>query len=119
MQDFNSRSKESKRKRKKKVSRSERIEIRCTPKERKKLEDKAADIELSLSEFIRRASLGMRINAKSRQVNQLIYELNRIGTNLNQLTRLAHLDRLSAVDRKRLEGIFRAVEAKLDEVCGY
>jgi len=109
--------KTSKRKRKKNTARHESIEIRCTADEKDSLKEKAASLDLNLSEFVRRASLGMPVSAKSRQLDSLIYELNRIGTNLNQLIRLAHLDRLSSVDRDRLEDVFLAVETKLYEVC--
>jgi hypothetical protein len=61
------------------------------------IEEKSRSSSLSVSEFSRRAMLGKRIIAVD-GMKELAAELRRIGTNLNQLTRLAHENRVTVLD---------------------
>ena len=65
---------------------------RTTAADRSRIEANAARAGLSVSEFMRRAALGQRVRAKrSDPADRLIVELNRIGTNLNQITAKLHM----------------------------
>jgi len=60
--------------------------------------------------FIREAAVGYQIS--SRADDELIYQLAKIGNNLNQLTRHAHTTR--RLDAERLEGLGAQLRAVLD-----
>lgn len=61
---------------------------------------------------------GKNINADPVKIHELTVELKRVGTNLNQLTRLAHRGAIN--DRKLLKALNEAQEANLhtQEVLG-
>ena len=60
--------------------------------------------------FIREAAVGYQIS--SRADEELIYQLAKIGSNLNQLTRHAHT--AQRLDVERLEGLGAQLRAVLD-----
>jgi len=65
--------------------------IRFTPEERFLLVIRAAKLDMSVSEYIRSFALTGRVtvNKAANDVpNEVIFELNKIGTNLNQIARV-------------------------------
>lgn len=65
---------------------------RCTEVERKKIEAKAGEAGLTLSEYQRRSSLGSVIIKRESHIEpQLVSQLSAIGNNLNQLVRKTHI----------------------------
>lgn len=84
------------------------VRFRVTVLERAMIDEAAAAAGLDPSEFCRRRALSYRIPpARSVADDRLIYEINRIGVNLNQIKRAAHLG-------KTLEG---KLSAALDELA--
>ncbi len=74
--------------------RGHRFNLRLTAGEIASMSEQAALAGLTAHEFARRRALGWRVqpaNASRRCDPALISELNRIGVNLNQLTRATHL----------------------------
>ncbi len=73
--------------------RTERLSgIRLTTAERHHVEAMAAQAGLHVAEFCRRAILRVRIAAAPKAAgDDVAYELNRIGNNLNQIAKAAHL----------------------------
>ena len=72
--------------------RSERFNLRYTAAELSFLRAEASKAALSPHEYARRRSLGERVPSGGNRADPaLISELNRIGVNLNQLTRMSHL----------------------------
>lgn len=65
---------------------------RCTEKERLKVEENAAIAGLTLSEYQRRALLDCLVIERPSIIEpEAIYQLSRIGKNLNQLVRKTHI----------------------------
>ena len=68
--------------------RTVRIYIRVTPKEYKTIMKKTSESGLTASEFIRRSVMGQTIHAAPpAEFNDLIREIKRVGSNLNQMLR--------------------------------
>ena len=69
-----------------------RITIRLTEEEKERLKKMAEAEGLTISDFVRKRLAGVRLRRKpqteeARLKREWLYELNRIGTNLNQITR--------------------------------
>lgn len=66
---------------------SEIFKLRLTPKQRALLRTNAELAGLSQSEYVRRLIEGKRITSagQKKQVDRLLYELSKIGTNINQI----------------------------------
>lgn len=80
---------------------------RVTTEERAFIEAQAVAVGLDVSEYIRRRALQHRIPpARAVADDRLLLEINRIGVNLNQISKAAHLG-------KTLEG---KLAAALDEL---
>ena len=77
---------------KKSDSRGESVSFRLTPDERAAVEARAKKAGLSRSDYLRRMALKGHITVAppARLDFKLVAELNRIGVNLNQLTRAAN-----------------------------
>ena len=72
----------------------ENYQLRLLPSERKTMEQKAAAANLKLSEYLRAAGLNKTIRSQPKvpEINRATYvELGRIGNNINQLTKAAHI----------------------------
>lgn len=82
------------------MARSAVVPIRVSPEERTQLMDAAKRFHVSLSEFVRRAALKLRMPpAAAPEVNRETYrELCRIGNNVNQLMRAVNEGRVGQVD---------------------
>lgn len=62
--------------------------VRFAPEEWDKIRARAAEVRLPPSTYVRQTSLGYRLSGRINA--RAIYELGRIGNNLNQLTRVAN-----------------------------
>jgi hypothetical protein len=62
--------------------------IRFAPEEWDKIRARAADVRLPPSTYVRQTALAYRLSGRIN--SRAIYELGRIGNNLNQLTRVAN-----------------------------
>ena len=82
------------------MARSAVVPIRVSPEERTQLYEAAKRFSVSLSEFVRRAALKLRMPAAAApEVNRETYrELCRIGNNVNQLMRAVNEGRVGQVD---------------------
>lgn len=82
-------------------------DLRVTPAERHHVERLAERAGLTVSEFTRRSVLGQPMpRARGRTDDRALYELNRIGNNLNQIARAANLGH-------RLDGMLAAALIEL------
>ena len=76
--------------------RTVRIYIRVTPKEFKTIMNKSSESGLTASEFIRRSVMGKTIHAAPpAEFNDLIREIKRVGSNLNQMLRKLNMAGIS------------------------
>ena len=90
-------------------SQTETITIRLTPEEKLAMQGKMYEaVAPSMREFILRMCADGKIvvNSDLRELNQ---ELRYQGNNLNQLTKLCHQGRISAVDLAELLSIYRQI----------
>ncbi len=75
-----------------------RKEIRLSEEDLKVIEEKAKTAGLSVSEYIRKSALQGYVVVKNvEQYNNLYYEINKIGTNINQAVKLANV--VQSVDK--------------------
>jgi hypothetical protein len=115
--------KKEKRKREKEKRETE-IKIRLTSKEREEIRELAREEGLNVSEYIRKRALQRQAEeqAKLEMERQLIYQLNKIGVNLNQIARGINILRKKGVlddrDKKNLEVIKGIVEKVSKELEG-
>lgn len=90
-------------------SQTETITIRVTHEEKLSMQGKMYEaVAPSMREFILRMCMNGKVvvNSELRELNQ---ELRYQGNNLNQLTRLAHQGRISAVDLSELLSLYRQI----------
>ena len=103
-----------------------RIHIRTTTTNKELLQLKAQEIQMSLSEFLIAAGLGLRTKQITPEINKSVYvELCRQGNNLNQLTRLQNTIAASGLDpelvlddRKTLKELRSLLEKILTKLEG-
>ena len=74
---------------------SKSMHIRFKQSEYKKICELAEREGCNFSVYVRAAALKRRSKGRDRQLDLLINELNHIGHNLNQITKLAHLGRVT------------------------
>ena len=110
----------------KKEFKDARIHIRTTTTNKELLQLKAQDFQMSLSEFLIAAGLGLRTKQITPEINKSLYvELCRQGNNLNQLTRLQNTISASGLDpelvlddRKTLKELQTLLEKILTKLEG-
>lgn len=83
------------------------LNIRLTKDEKEEITNKFKQVDLSLSEYMRSILLGVKpkIRTAKKADSNLLYELNKIGVNLNQIAReknknnIEHAELLIALDQ--------------------
>ncbi len=98
---------------------TEVVRVRVSAKQLETLTEKARKLGITRSEMIRRAALGLRIRRATAQSQELIYHLVRIGNNMNQLTRWAHISQHFEPSRHLDETLteLRSVLAEARQLC--
>ena len=72
----------------KKNTKDQRLEIRLSAYDLEKLKRKASAMDLSNSELIRRlVKYGVCYKIDFNSIDEILYQLSKIGTNINQITR--------------------------------
>jgi hypothetical protein len=93
------------------VSKTIKKSLRLTEKENLQLEENLQKHNLKFSEFARAKILNQKI--KSKITNDLIYEVSKIGNNLNQIAKYVNTQK--ALDFRVLEKLV-SIEKKLEEI---
>ena len=93
---------------KKAIKKDQLLAIKCTMPERKIIEEKAKNVELTVSEYLRQNGLNGKIDSPKKvipkEVLQLTGTLNHLAANLNQIARKRNgFDELNAMERALLE----------------
>lgn len=93
---------------KKAIKKDQLLAIKCTLLERKIIEAKAREVELTVSEYLRQNGLNGKIDRPKKvipkEVLQLTGTLNHLAANLNQIAKKRNgFDELNALDRALLE----------------
>lgn len=102
-----------------------RVGVRFADEERTLLQSRADEAQVSLSDYIRCAVLGRRLNLPKKQRTELLYELNRIGNNINQLTMYAHMEQTARLENgslaqalSELQSVMRLVASEYGDELG-
>lgn len=104
----------------KKRFRDKEVKFFVTEREIEIIDQKAEVAELDRSKYLRKMALdGYIIKQDFSQVEQLVYEVNKIGNNINQVARRANeLEHVSLDDmnylKKQLDGIYSQIEKFYD-----
>jgi Arc/MetJ-type ribon-helix-helix transcriptional regulator len=94
--------------------RTELVSFRLTPSEKDKLDNLVSEYQVkNVSDFIRQIILTGKFKTTKQAQNdeRLLYEINKIGINLNQIARLCNTR--GSVDAKILK-VLAKIEEKLD-----
>ncbi len=99
--------------------RTKRIYFRVSDEEYIYIKNKANEFESSMSEFIRK-SINNKKLYKIYGLEQLVYELRKIGNNLNQITykvNVGEIKEINLIDTKiEIEKIYNQIENILKKV---
>lgn len=103
-----------------KENKTEQLLIRITPTEKKNIQAKAATAHMSVSGYIVKLSEDKKIIV-AEKIPQLLYEFAKIGTNINQVAKIANTQKfvnnelLATVDEKmdELKTLLQKILAEL------
>lgn len=104
----------------KKRYRDKEIKFFVTDNELQMIDQKAAVAELDRSKYLRKIAIeGFIIKRDFTQVEQLVYEINKIGNNINQVARRANeIDFVNKGEimylKKQLNSIYKQIEKFYD-----
>lgn len=99
------------------TDRGKRKEIAFKEDEWELVEEKARELNIDTSKYIKRMALnGYIITYDLEKINGLIYEVNKIGININQIVRKANeIDNVPRADIEKLEGRLNDIYEMLGE----
>lgn len=100
--------------------RNDRISVRVTKEERKKLQEMAKEYGVTESEFLRRQIRQRPSDYPEIKIlmGHLINEVNRVGVNINQIVKRNHARFYDEMDKVRLEAYMRKLCDELHEGLG-
>jgi len=101
--------------------RDDALNPRLTSAERAEIEENAALLGLSPSEFMRRRTLGYRLPeavAAVRKTAALATAFNKLGVNMNQIARHLNSGRDPSELEAELQALIERVNAELDRIYG-
>ena len=95
------------------MAKDKRVTIRFTDDEYNQLKSKADELDISLSTYIRKKTLGNREKLSTKCDKELLYKINRIGNNLNQIAK--HCNTTKTIDKLVLQSLVE-IEKKLNDL---
>lgn len=103
---------------KKNSVKTERLEIRLTSTEKEKIFENAGKANMTVSEYIVTLNNLTPIYVFDKEtVLSLIYEVNRIGNNINQITKVVNAQKYSTTEQlEQLNRYMQGVDRKMDEL---
>lgn len=84
------------------------INFRVTPSEKKNLQEKAEQAHMSLSSYLVALSENKKI-VVAENIPELVYEISKIGTNINQIAHIGNSQRY--VDKQQLACILKLMDS--------
>ncbi len=97
------------------MKKNKRINARATEKEYMRILLKAKKSKLSMSDYIVLSALGEEIIVIE-ELKDVVHNIAKIGNNLNQLTVLAHTDKIKVIDLKGFKEALNDMWKILDEL---
>lgn len=96
--------------------RNKTIPFRVTEKELEIIDKKAAKAKLSRTDFLIAAALGKEITLIE-DLKPILYELRRIGNNVNQLTKLANIGSIETVNLEEFTEMLGQLHVALMQIA--
>ena len=100
----------------KRETKTEIISTRVTPEQREIIEEKAYSSYRTPSMYLRDCALDKKIIVV-KGVDDIANELRKIGNNLNQLTRLAHLGKIEAISLAETNEVLQQTYEELRQLA--
>lgn len=97
------------------VIKTRSIGFRVTESEYTKIEKKAKKAKMNMSQYVSLSALG-RDFVVIEDLKDLIHQLSKVGNNLNQLTMLAHQNRLKEVNVKETQAVLKEIWEVLNKI---
>ena len=91
------------------------ITFRVTEREAETIRKKAKSAEMNLTKYLTTCAVGKEIK-RIDGINDFISELRQQGTNLNQLTTLSNMGRISAVNLSETYELYLEIQKILKEI---
>jgi hypothetical protein len=93
---------------KKEITKNRLLTVKCSQREREKIENRAKSVNLSLSQYMREIALTGRIDIRNivfpKEVLQFTGSINHIAANLNQIAKKRNgIEELNAIERAELQ----------------
>jgi type II secretory pathway component PulF len=109
-----------KKEKRKREKRETEIKIRLTAKEREEIRELAREEGLTVSEYIRKQALKRQAEeqAKLEMERQLVYQVRRIGINLNQMAKSLNILRKKGKLEDKDKKFLRSLEVKVETAFG-
>ena len=85
-----------------------KFSTRMASEDRERIKELAKQSHMSMSNYVTACCLGQQI-VIIEGLKEVLKELKAIGNNLNQLTKLCHQGRISAVDLSELLSLYRQI----------
>lgn len=99
---------------KKAIKRTKRVEIALSEQEYAELLERKT--KARLAEWIRETALGEKPKRSPKPVNpHLLYELNRIGSNINQIAKMCNIQQAN-IDLLRVSLALKEIEIELQKI---
>lgn len=99
----------------KKRFRDKEVKFFVTENELEMIDQKAAVAELDRSKYLRKMAIeGYIIKRDFSQVEQLVYEINRIGNNINQVAR--HANEMEHVTKDEIKGLRKQLDTVYKQI---
>jgi uncharacterized protein (DUF1778 family) len=99
----------------KEMNKVKRITFRITEAEYNKIKKKAQKSKLSISKYVSLSALD-RDFVVIEDLKDLIHQLSKIGSNLNQLTMLAHQNRLKEINVRDTQAVLKDIWELLNKI---
>ena len=97
------------------VKKSEIITLRVTPQAKDRIRAKAPELSLTVTDYLCLCGLGKRI-VRVEGLDKVLSELKAQGRNLNQLTTLANMGKITVVYSNRLAESYEQVSEQLRQL---
>lgn len=91
------------------------ITFRVTERDAETIRKKAKSAEMDLTKYLTTCAVGKEIK-RIDGINNFIFELRQQGTNLNQLTTLSNMGRISAVNLSETYELYLEIQKILKEI---
>ena len=91
------------------------LTARLTPAEKTAIERKAKQANMTVTDYIVKCALGKNV-LPTQDLEPILSELKGQGRNLNQLTKLANMGRITLVDATNLEKAYTSLYELMEQI---